>query len=131
MIYSIEGEVVASSDYCVVLKNSGVGYYINITRHTYDEIKDAESASLFIHRSIREDRHDLWGFLDIVERNLFKLLIGVKGVGCSYALKIFNELPYDDIIEAIQSEDSKSFESVKGIGKKTSEAIVKALKNMF
>lgn len=131
MIYSIEGEVVTSSDYCVVLKNSGVGYYINITRQTYDEIKDSEFAMLYTHRSIREDRQDLYGFLEKSERALFVLLIGVKGVGCSYALKIMDDIPQDEIVQAIQMEESKVFESVKGIGNKTAKSIIEQLKKIF
>lgn len=131
MIDHIQGTVYSISPDFAVLKHSGVAYRIAITEATYKELVQAERATLFTYTQIKETEHNLFGFTEPSERSLFKNLISAKGVGCSTAIRIFNGLTYDEIIEAIRSGSIVTFKSVRGIGLTSAKNIIEKLQKQF
>jgi Holliday junction DNA helicase RuvA len=105
-----------------------VGYHINISLHTYSLLPDSENLKLFTFLQIREDAHTLYGFVEKQERELFKLLLSVSGVGASIARTMLSSLAPQHIIQAIASNDIGTMQSMKGIGAKTAQRIILDLK---
>jgi Holliday junction DNA helicase RuvA len=105
-----------------------VGYHINISLHTYSLLPDSESLKLFTFLQIREDANTLYGFVEKQERELFKLLLSVSGVGASTARTMLSSLAPSQIIQAIASNDLGTMQSMKGIGAKTAQRIILDLK---
>jgi len=102
---------------------------VRISLHTFSQISDSESCSLFTHLAIKEDSHTLYGFFEKAERELFRLLISVSGVGTNTAQTILSSLSPQDVQLAILSENVASLQSVKGIGAKTAQRIILDLKD--
>ncbi|UBM62943.1 Holliday junction branch migration protein RuvA [Candidatus Sulfidibacterium hydrothermale] len=123
------GRVVEKSPTHVVIDNQGIGYRINISLYTFDQIKDRESVKLFVHYVVREDAQILYGFADEQERELFRALISVSGVGANTARLVLSSLSADEAYNAIASGDAAVLQSVKGIGAKTAQRIVVDLKD--
>ncbi len=129
MITHIKGKLVEKSPTSVIIDVSGIGYLINISLNTFSVIPDQENIKLFTHLQIKEDSHTLYGFYTIKEREIFRLLISVSGIGSSIARTMLSSLSPEQIIQGISIGDSVMIQSVKGIGLKTSQRVIIELKD--
>lgn len=129
MITQIKGRLVEKSPTELVVDCNGVGYSINISLNTFSQLNDEENIKLFTHLIVKEDSHTLFGFSTKSERELFKLLISVSGVGASTARTMLSSLTPFEIISSINNEDVNSVQSIKGIGSKTAQRIILELKD--
>ena len=129
MITQLRGRLVEKSPTSVVIDCQGVGYLVNISLFTYGQLKDDENIQLYTHLQVREDAHTLYGFSTDLERQLFRLLIGISGIGANTARTMLSSLSPTEIGQAIQSEQANVIQSVKGIGAKTAQRVVIELRD--
>ena len=129
MITHIQGKLVEKNPTDVVIDCNGVGYMLNISLHTYSQIPNQEHLKLYTHLHIKEDSHTLYGFSSLGERQIFRLLISVSGIGTSTARTMLSSLTPKQVREAIALEDIALIQSVKGIGLKTAQRVVIELKD--
>lgn len=129
MITQIRGRLIEKNPTDVVVDCNGVGYLLHVSLNTYSALSNNENVVLYTHLSIREDAHTLFGFADKMEREIFKLLISVSGVGPSTARTMLSSMTTTDIQQAIASENVKLIQSVKGIGAKTAQRVIVDLKD--
>ena len=129
MIDYIKGEVAELTPAGVTIECAGIGYQMHISLNTYGVINGQPTAKLYVHESIREDAHLLFGFSDQHERELFRHLISVSGVGPSTARVILSSLSSKELESVIASENATVLQSVKGIGTKTAQRIIVDLKD--
>lgn len=120
----IKGEIKEISPTHIIIDNTGIGYFINISVNTYSKLSGKEKGLIFIHEVIREDTHQLFGFFDKKERELFLLLISVSGVGANIARVMLSSLSPEEIQRAILQNDIVLLKSIKGIGTKSAERII-------
>ena len=129
MITHIQGKLVEKNLTDVVIDCNGVGYFINISLHTYSQIPEGEYLKLYTHLQVKEDSHSLFGFSSKAEREIFKLLISVSGVGPSIARTMLSSLTPKQVREGIALGDAALIQSVKGIGTKTAARVILDLKD--
>ena len=129
MITHIKGKLVEKSPTSVIIDVNGIGYLINISLNTFSAIPDQENLKLYTHLQIKEDSHTLFGFYGLKEREIFRLLISVSGIGASIARTMLSSLTPEQIIQGISIGDSVMIQSVKGIGLKTSQRVIIELKD--
>lgn len=130
MIEYITGKIAALSPTAAVIETAGgVAYSLNITLPVYTELNGKSEARLLVHESIREDAWTLYGFLQARERELFRALIGVSGVGSATAMIILSALPIADLEQVISTGDESRLKRVKGIGQKTAQRIIVDLRD--
>ncbi len=129
MITHIQGKMVEKNPDHVVVECNGLGYHVNISLQTFSNIPDQENLKLYTHLAIREDAHILYGFYSKTEREIFKMLISVSGVGPSIAMTMLSSMDTEEIQQAIGSEDIPKIQSVKGIGQKTAQRVIVDLKD--
>jgi len=129
MITHLEGKLVEKNPTDVVIDCNGVGYFINISLHTFSQIPDREHLRLYTYLQVREDSHSLYGFSSKTEREIFKLLISVSGIGANTARTMLSSLTPDQIKEGIAGGDVALIQSVKGIGAKTAQRVIIDLKD--
>ena len=129
MITHIQGKLVEKNLTDVVIDCNGVGYVLNISLHTYSQIPDSEHLKLYTHLQIKEDSHTLYGFSSLLERDIFRLLISVSGIGASIARTMLSSLTPKQVIEGIAASDVALIQSVKGIGAKTAQRVIIDLKD--
>jgi len=129
MIAHLEGRMVEKTPTEVVIDCHGVGYHVNISLHTYSLLPDSEKIKLYTFLQIKEDAHTLFGFVEKAERELFKLLLSVSGVGASIARTMLSSLEPKEVIQAIGSGNVVTIQSIKGIGTKTAQRIILDLKD--
>tara|TARA_B100000929_G_scaffold63923_1_gene48737 strand:- start:1353 stop:1934 length:582 start_codon:yes stop_codon:yes gene_type:complete len=124
MITHVKGRLVEKAPTSVVIESNGIGYLINISLNTFSQIPDNENLKLYTHLQIKEDSHTLYGFYTIKEREIFRLLISVNGIGSNIARTMLSSISPDQIIEAISRENVSLIQSVKGIGSKTAQRVI-------
>lgn len=129
MLEYVRGTIDRLSPTEAVIEAAGIGYLLAITVNTYSRLQNLKEARLLVHEVIREDTHDLYGFFDEAERTLFRLLIGVSGVGPNTARVILSSLTPQQLQMCITSGDHNKLKAVKGIGLKTAQRIIVDLKD--
>ena len=129
MITQIRGRLVEKNPTYVVVDCSGVGYLLHVSLQTFSSLPNEENIRLYTHLSIREDAHTLYGFITNTEREVFKLLISVSGVGPSIARTMLSSMSSEEVQNAIASDNVALIQSVKGIGAKTAQRVIVDLKD--
>ncbi|ESU23191.1 Holliday junction DNA helicase [Flavobacterium enshiense DK69] len=129
MIAHIQGKLVEKTPTEVVIDCNGVGYHVNISLHTFSLLPESDYLKLFTFLQVKEDAHTLFGFVEKAERELFKLLLSVSGVGAGTARTMLSSIAPQQIIQAIASGDVAAVQSIKGIGAKTAQRIILDLKD--
>ena len=124
MIHHLNGKLVEKNPTHVIIECAGVGYFVNISLNTFSNIKDQENISLFTHLQVREDSHTLFGFVEKSEREIFRLLLSVSGIGASTARTMLSSLSPAQIRDAIANGDVVTIQGVKGIGAKTAQRVI-------
>ena len=129
MIEYIKGEISDLTPTYCVLETNGIGYMLNISLVTYQELQGQSAVRLYVYENIREDAHVLYGFLTKAERELFLLLISVSGVGAATARMILSRFTVAELQEVIATGHVNAIKSVKGIGLKSAQRIIVDLKD--
>ncbi|MBC31917.1 MAG: Holliday junction branch migration protein RuvA [Muricauda sp.] len=129
MITHLRGKLVEKNPTYVIIECNGVGYFLNISLNTFSCIKDEENIKLYTHLQIKEDAHTLFGFATRTEREIFRLLISVSGIGSSIARTMLSSLNPEQIRDAIANEDVATIQAIKGIGAKTAQRVIVDLKD--
>jgi len=125
----IKGKLVNNTPAYAVLENSGVGYILNVSLNTYTQLQGKSDCQLFVHQVIREDSNSLYGFYSNQERDIFRHLIGVSGIGANTARVILSSMSPNEVRDAILSGNVAKLQSVKGIGAKTAQRAIIDLKD--
>lgn len=120
----IQGQLVYKSPTLVIIETGGIGYEINVSLTTYDQIANLEACKLYTHLTIREDAHLLYGFYDPEEKRLFQQLLGVSGVGPNLGRMVLSSLAPNELKKAIIEGDHALITSIKGIGSKSGQKII-------
>jgi holliday junction DNA helicase RuvA len=129
MIDYIKGDINQITPTFLIMETGGIGYLINISLSTFSKLDGKKEYRILIHEVIREDSHQLFGFADTDERDIFRLLISVSGVGANTARMMLSSLSPAEIEKAILGSDANLLKSVKGIGLKTAQRIIVDLKD--
>ena len=129
MIDYIKGQITELSPTEVIIETYGIGYRILISLQTYEVLNGKKDVIVYIHHYLREDEELYYGFATKDERELFRLLIGVSGIGASTARMMLSSLTADEIRNAIITEDINKIKSIKGIGLKSAQRLILELKD--
>jgi len=129
MIAHIQGKLVEKSPTEVVIDCNGVGYQVNISLHTFGLLPSTDFIKLFTYLLVKEDSHSLYGFIEKSEREIFKLLLSVSGIGANTARTMLSSIEPKQIINALASGDVGTIQSIKGIGAKTAQRAILDLKD--
>ncbi|WP_209405135.1 Holliday junction branch migration protein RuvA [Pseudozobellia sp. WGM2] len=129
MIHHLKGRLVEKTPTYVVVECAGVGYFVNVSLHTFSNLPDGEHISLYTHLQVKEDSHTLFGFVQRSEREIFRLLISVSGIGSSIARTMLSSLEPVQIRDAIANGDVPTIQSIKGIGAKTAQRVILDLRD--
>ena len=129
MIAQLQGRLIEKHPTEIVIDCGGVGYLVQISLNTFSAIGSEESIKVFTKLIVREDAQILYGFSEKIEREMFMHLISVSGIGPNTAMIMLSSMIPDEIAAAIQSEDVKTIQSIKGIGAKTAQRVIIDLKD--
>ncbi len=129
MIDYLKGTITALTPSAVVVDINGVGYFVKISLPTFSGLKENTEGKLFIHEIIREDTYDLYGFLNVAEREVFRQLISVSGIGANTARLILSSLSVSELQNAIATGAVDVIKQIKGIGLKTAQRLIVDLKD--
>ncbi|HYJ38648.1 MAG TPA: Holliday junction branch migration protein RuvA [Chitinophagaceae bacterium] len=129
MLAFLKGVFVHKTPAGVQVDVNGVGYDVQISLHTYSSIQSLDKGMLFTHLHIQEDKHTIYGFFEISEKEIFLQLISISGVGAATARMMLSSMRPEEITRAIIQGNAKALESIKGIGKKTAERIILELRD--
>ncbi len=125
----IKGTISGLTPAGVVIETGGIGYFLHISVNTYSRVNGNEHSKLFLHEVVREDAHLLYGFADKDERDFFRMLIAVNGIGAAIAIMMLSSYLPDDLRNAILTENVNLLKSIKGIGAKTAQRVIIELKD--
>ena len=131
MIGSLTGEVAYLEAPTVILNVNGVGYEIDTPISSFCQLKKGDQVTLWTHFLVREDAQQLYGFLDLQDKIVFRTLLKVNGIGAKMALGILSSLSVEMLIHTIEHEDMTTLTKVPGIGKKTAERLIIELRDRF
>lgn len=129
MIAHLNGKLVEKNPTNIIVECNGVGYFVKISLHTFSELKNEESIKIYTQFIVREDAQLLFGFASIEERDVFNFLISVSGIGPNTAILMLSSMSPAEIANAIQTEDVRSIQAIKGIGAKTAQRVIIDLKD--
>jgi len=129
MIHHLRGKLVEKNPTHVIVECGGVGYFVNISLNTFSKLPEDESISIFTHLQVKEDSHTLFGFVEKSEREIFRLLISVSGIGSSIARTMLSSMSPSQIRDAIANGDVPAIQSIKGIGAKTAQRVILDLRD--
>jgi Holliday junction DNA helicase RuvA len=129
MITHLKGRLTEKHPTHVVIDCNGIGYFVNISLHTFSQLPNSENIQLFTHLQIKEDAHTLFGFMEASEREIFRLLLSVSGIGSSTARTMLSSMTPHQIRDAIATGDVPSIQAIKGIGAKTAQRVILDLKD--
>ncbi|MCC6700095.1 MAG: Holliday junction branch migration protein RuvA [Fluviicola sp.] len=129
MIAHLNGRLVEKNPTNVIIECAGVGYFVKISLNTFSALGTDEQLKLFTQMIVREDAHLLYGFATVEEREVFNLLCSVSGIGPNTAILMLSSLQPTEIAQAIQTEDVRTIQSIKGIGAKTAQRVIIDLKD--
>lgn len=129
MFEYIKGELADLTPISAIIENNGIGYFIHISLNTYTQLSGHKTVQLYLHQVVREDAHMLYGFMETNEREIFRHLISVSGVGVNTARVMLSSLSPAEIQTAILSNNAKTLQGVKGIGAKSAQRIIIELKD--
>lgn len=125
----IKGKIADISPANIIIETGRIGYFINISLNSYSQLNGKTETQLFLHQVVREDAHILYGFSEKNERELFRNLISVNGVGANTAIMMLSSLSTDEIRAAVTTENVSVLQSIKGMGAKTAQRIIIDLKD--
>ncbi len=125
----IRGTIADISPANVIVEAGGIGYFVNISLNSYSKLNGKKEVRLFLHQIVREDSHTLYGFAETSERELFRNLISVNGVGANTAIMMLSSLSPEELTAAVSTENVAVLKAVKGIGAKTAQRIIIDLKD--
>lgn len=128
MIAHLQGKLVEKTPTHLVIDCGGVGYEVHISLHTFSLLPNSDFIKVFTYLQIKEDAHTIFGFIEKSEKEIFKLLISVSGIGAGIARTMLSSLDPKQIIQAIASGDVTTIQSIKGIGSKTAQRVILDLK---
>lgn len=128
MIAYLEGKITQKNPTSIYMDIGGIAYELNISLNTFSQIEELEQAKLFTHLHVKEDSHTLFGFFEEAEKEVFKLLVSVSGIGPNTARVILSYMTVSEVKSAILNENVAAFKKVKGVGPKTAKLIILDLK---
>lgn len=132
MIAFIKGTVDSLSEGKMILESHGIGYELNIPASMFDAgVREGEELKIYTHMRVREDGISLFGFLSREDLEIYRMLIGVSGIGPKAALAVLSTLTADNLRFAVLSEDVQAIAKTPGIGKKTAQKLILELKDKF
>ena len=129
MITQLRGRLVRKTPTTIVVDCSGVGYEVHISLNTYGQLPEDEQIRIHTHLQVREDAHTLYGFMDQVERSVFRLLLSVSGIGANTARTVLSSMNPQEVVQAIQTDNVAAIQAVKGIGAKTAQRVIVDLRD--
>lgn len=129
MIDYIKGELTELTPALAVIEAAGVGYALNVSLNTYSAIQGKKEVKLYVHEAIREDAHELFGFIHKKEREMFQQLITVQGIGANTARMMLSSLSVAELCNCISTGNERMIKSIKGIGPKTAQRVIVELRD--
>jgi Holliday junction DNA helicase RuvA len=129
MIGHLNGRLIEKNPTELIVECAGVGYEVKISLNTFSALGSEESVKIFTKLVVREDAHILYGFASNDEREMFNHLVSVSGIGPNTAMIMLSSMVPDEIAHAIQSEDVRTIQGIKGIGTKTAQRVIIDLKD--
>tara|TARA_R110000782_G_scaffold223369_1_gene310344 strand:- start:85 stop:666 length:582 start_codon:yes stop_codon:yes gene_type:complete len=129
MIHHLRGKLVEKNPTHIIIECGGVGYFVNISLNTFSKLPAEENVSIFTHLQIKEDSHTLFGFMEKSEREIFRLLLSVSGIGSSIARTMLSSMSPSQIRDAIANGDVPTIQAIKGIGAKTAQRVILDLRD--